>query len=734
MAKYKITSGGGWAAIRYSWQMARKAGGVRKLFRALSSPNTCKTCALGMSGMRNEIGQSFQVCKKSMQAQAQDMQPGISAEFFENHSIHDLIRLTGRELEALGRLIHPIYLPEGATHFQVLSWDHAHQILLQNWRAAKPERSFFYTSGRSSMEAGYLIQLLARQWGTNNINNCSYYCHQASGVGLSQSLGSGTSTVALEDFRKADLVVLLGANPASNHPRMMAFLVELRRRGGQVVVINPFKEIGLVRFKLPSEMRSLLFGSEIASLYLQPHCGGDLALLKAAAVRLWREQKIDLDFLKNHCIGLEELQNDLESEDLELLLAKSGISPAEFQTFCRHLSESKNTIYAWAMGITHHQHGVENVRAIANLALLRGMVGKPGAGLLPIRGHSNVQGMGTVGVVPKLKPEMVEALLKHLNIAVPSMPGLDTFAALQAAHRGDIDFAVLVGGNLYAANPDSRWAGEALGRIHFTAFLSTTLNRGHIHGHGRHTLILPVRARDEETQCTSQESMFNYVRLSHGGQPAPKNELPSESEIFARMGEILFADGPIAWSSLRDHQHIREFIAQTVPHLHLMRQLDNGKEFTIPGRIKHVAQFNTANGRANLAVVPAPDARPKSGHFNLMTLRSEGQFNTIVYEDEDLYRGTEHRLVVFMNAEDIAANGFAESEWVWLESEIGKIKVQLMAGPIRAGNVAMYYPEANAIVPAKIDPQSKTPSFKRTAVKVYRVAERRDHAKRKTPQ
>lgn len=684
--------------------------------------------------MVNEIGQGFQVCKKSLQAQAQDMQAGIPKAFFENHSLDDLAKLTGRELEALGRLIHPLYLPEASEHFQVLSWPEAMHKLIENWRAADPERSFFYTSGRSSMEAAYLVQLLARQWGTNNVNNCSYYCHQASGVGLAQSLGGGTSTVELADIQKCDLVVLIGANPASNHPRLMTFLAALRRRGGKVVLINPLKELGLQNFRVPSDLRSLLFGTEIASLYLQPHCGGDLALLKAAAALLWQQQRADLDFLRQYCNDFEAFQKDLESEDLESLLEKSGVTLDELQAFCNDLIHSNNTIYAWAMGITHQRHGVQTVRAIANLALMRGMIGKRGAGLLPIRGHSNVQGIGSVGVVPKLKPQMVEAMLKHLQIKIPQTAGKDTFSCMQAAHRGEIAFAVLVGGNLYAANPDLKWAAQALGRIDFTVFMSITLNLGHIHGHGKSTLILPVRARDEEKQCTTQESMFNYVRLSTGGQKSPADDLPSESELFVRIGKEFFSDRGVPWTQLNDHGEIRQFIARTVPNMQPMHQIDKGKEFTIPGRIKHTPNFNTDNGKANLAVLQAPDARPEPGTFNLMTIRSEGQFNTIVYEEEDLYRGVGHRSVVFMNRQDIVANGFTEGERVCIESETGAMNVELVAGPIRSGNVAMYYPEANVVVPAVIDPQSRTPAFKRTAVRIYQAPDEIEETHRQRSQ
>ncbi len=722
MAKPGVKHGGGWAAIRYSMKMAQKAGGVGKLYKALSSADTCKTCAVGMGGLKggmvNESGDTFQVCKKSMQAQAQDMQPGIPDSFFEENSLADLKKLSGRELEGLGRLIHPLYLGDGDTHFQPLAWDAAHEKLLARWRAASPERSFFYTSGRSSMEAAFLIQLMARQWGTNNINNCSYYCHQASGVGLAQSLGGGTSTVTLDDVKQADLVVLIGANPASNHPRLMTLLVELRRRGGKVVVINPLKEVGLQHFSVPSLPSSLLFGSEIASQYLQPHCGGDLALLKAAAARLWRDNQVDSEFLETACNDLEAFGSDLEATDLEALLQQAGISEQELGQFCSALAGSQHTIFAWAMGITHQRHGVDSVRGIANLALLRGMVGKAGAGLLPIRGHSNVQGVGTVGVVPKLKPAMAEALLEELQIEVPAAPGKDTLACMHAAHAGDIDFAMLVGGNLYAANPDLNWAAESLSKIGFTAFMSTTMNLGHLFGHGRETLILPVRVRDEEKESTSQESMFNYVRLSRGGREAPDSGLPSESEIISQVAANLLAEKPIPWTSLSDHHEVRRYIARVVPGLEPLSELDSGLEFTIPGRIRHTPEFNTQNGKANLAVLQPPDTRPDEGRFNLMTLRSEGQFNTIVYEEEDLYRGVAHRMVVLMSAEDIRRLSLSEGAWVNVESKIGKMKAELVEAPIRPGNLAMYYPEANAIVPAESDPQSKTPVFKRVVVTV----------------
>lgn len=314
---------------------------------------------------------------------------------------------------------------------------------------------------------------------------------------------------------------------------------------------------------------------------------------------------------------------------------------------------------------------------------------------------------------------MAEALFKNLKIKLPEISGKDTFNCMKAADQGEIDFAFMLGGNLFGSNPDQKWASEALAKINFTAFLSTTLNLGHIRGHGKNTLLLPVRARDEEKQNTTQESMFNLVRMSSGGGKPPAKGLLSETDILVYIGKNLFANHPIPWDELSNHNKVREFIARIVPDMHQIANIVTGKEFTIPGRIKHSPHFSTSNGKANLAIIEAFDANPEQGRFNLMTIRSEGQFNTIVYEDEDLYRDVKHRMVVFLCKNDIVLNNLSRGQSVWVESEAGKMLVELVEGPIRKGNVAMYFPEANKIVPRKIDPQSKTPSFKRVPVKIY---------------
>jgi molybdopterin-dependent oxidoreductase alpha subunit len=709
--------GGGWKAVQYPVKMARASGSPLKFAKALRKSNVCKACALGMKGMKNELGEGFQICKKAMQAISQDLRPGIPKEVWSHSSLNDLKNLSGRELEAMGRLVHPLYRESNDEYFQPVSWDFAFEKLVEKFKAADPNRTFFYTSGRSSNEAAFLIQIFARQFGTNHINNCSYYCHQASGVGLGATFGSGTGSLELEDVEKSDLVVLIGCNPSSNHPRFMTHLMNLKKRKGHVIVVNPLREIGLTRFGIPSEIPSLLFTTDIADDYFQPHCGGDLAFIKAVTAYIMQNGKANEQFLKNYTNGYEEFKQDLLITDIDELTKFSGISMKQLETFVEYLLNAENVIFAWAMGITHHLHGSETVRAIANLSLVLGMVGKPGAGMLPLRGHSNVQGVGTVGVVPKLKPEMVKAITQELNVEIPQMDGYDTFTAMQAAYDGKVSLAFLLGGNLFSANPDSKWAKKALNNIDFTFQLSTTLNKGHLFGQGKSCLILPVRTRDEEQQITTQESMFSFVRYSVGGSKPPIEDLPSESQIIGYLGKQLFDNEPVPWERFANHDVIREYIAKIVPGLQKIKNVKE-EEFTIDGRIFHEPKFATIDGKANLSILVAPDVTPPEGWFNLTSIRSEGQFNTIVYEDEDLYRGVRHRQIVFINPIDLEMLGLSDGDWVHVKSEIGELYVEAVAFDIRPRNVAMYYPEANDIIPGEVDKYSKTPAFKRSLVQI----------------
>jgi molybdopterin-dependent oxidoreductase alpha subunit len=719
-------AGGGLAAVGYTWRKAREAGGVVRLTRRLQSHNACKTCAVGMGGQRggmiNEQGSFPEVCKKSVQAQAADMQPPISEAFFTTHSLADLERWSARELEAAGRVGFPLVWRTGETHLRRITWEEAYAIAAAALHATPPERSFFYSSGRSSNEAAFLLQCFARVFGTNNVNNCSYYCHQASGVALRRAIGTGTATVTLDDLEHADLAVIIGANPASNHPRLITQLINLRRRGGKVIVINPLEEIGLVRFRVPSDWRSLLFGSEVSDLYLQPHIGADIALLKLILKETVERDHCDRDFLAQHVDGWEAVDADVRAASGDALLAACGVSVEDVDLAVRLCTLSRATIFAWAMGVTHHAHGVDNVQAIVNLALSRGMLGKPGAGLLPIRGHSNVQGVGSVGFSPALQAEFARRLQELYGVALPTTPGLHTLASVEAADRGAIDTAVLLGGNLFAATPDRDWAGQALRKIGTTVHITTKLNEGHIHSRGQTSLILPALARDEERQCTTQESMFNFVRLSDGGAAAAAAEMRPEVEIIATLAGMVLPDSPVDFARWHDHAAIRAAIAAVVPGYEAIGEIDRTREeFQIAGRTLHAPHFNTASGKARAAVTPVPEFPLADGEFRLMTLRSEGQFNTVVYEDEDIYRGNERRDVVMMNAEDAASRGLQRNQPVEVANDTGRMTAIVRFAPLPRGNLAMYYPEANVLIPRRADPASGTPAFKSTAVRVAPV-------------
>lgn len=724
----QVKRGGGWPAIRYTLRKAREAGGILKLWRAMRTKNTCKTCALGMGGqaggMVGETGHFPEVCKKSLQAMVADMQGAVASKFFETYSLDALRRFSPRELELCGRLTQPVVLEPGTARYRPIEWDEALDRIGRKLTQLTPEESFWYASGRSSNEAGFLLQVFARLYGTNNVNNCSYYCHQASGVGLSSAVGVGTATVTLEDVEDADLVFVIGGNPASNHPRLMTTLMQLRRKGAEVIVINPVVETGLVNFSVPSDVRSLLFGSPIASLYVQPHIGGDLALLAGVAKQIEAMGAVETDFLNRHCAGWDELQPHLRNLSWDEIVAKSGVPRDQIEEIARRYAASKRAVFAWTMGITHHVHGVANVQAIANLALMRAMVGRPHAGLLPIRGHSNVQGIGSVGFTPALKDQVLARLENHFGVELPRTPGMDTLGCMQAAADRQLKFGFALGGNLYGSNPDATFASEALSRLDMLVYLNTTLNTGHAHGLARETIILPVLARDEEPQATTQESMFSYVRYSDGG---PRRHLGprSEIEVIAELAHRALADsGPIDWQRLADTGRIREAIGAVIPGWEKIAEIDRTrKEFHITGRRLNEPRFPTPDGRAQLHTHELPELTAAGDQLRLMTVRSEGQFNTVVYEQEDLYRGQDRRDVLLVHPDDLARLGIEGESWVIVRSEAGTMRLLARAYKrIKPGNVLAYYPEANVLVPRQCDPGSRTPAFKNVAVQLQ-VAE-----------
>ncbi|MFK7776916.1 MAG: FdhF/YdeP family oxidoreductase [Gimesia sp.] len=716
-------SGGGWKAIKYSLTLANRVGWW-KLWKSMRSKNACKTCAVGMGGQKggmvNEAGLFPEVCKKSFQAMASDMQPAVANDFFAKYNIDQLRSFSSRKLEYSGRLVEPLVLSPGENHYKPISWDQAIDLIVDRLKAAGAKRTYYYASGRSSNEAGLLFQMMSRLMGTNYVNNCSFFCHQASGVGLGSSIGTGAGTIRLEDLDHADLYILIGANPSSNHPRLMKVFMEIRRRGGKVIVINPVKELGLTNFRVPSDVRSMLFGSSIASMYVQPHIGGDLALLTGIAKEVLENKSHDTDFIAKHTEDFEAFQEQVQNISWDEIVKQSGVDKPTIQKITEQYVSAKNVVIGWCMGITHHLHGTNNVQSIVNLALLRGMVGRRKAGLMPIRGHSNVQGLGSVGVTPGMKKAMLERFESQLKIKIPTTPGYDTMACMEASHRGEIDFAFCLGGNLFGSNPDTTYALKAMSRVKTTLYLSTTLNTGHVWGTGEETLILPVLPRDEEPQSTTQESMFSFVRMSDGGKP--RYEGPrSEVSILAAIGQKLFAgDDRIDWKKLESHAAIRELIAELIPGYEGLKEtIKTNEEFYVTGRAFEEYNFPTESGKAKFHSIPLPELSIAENQLSLMTVRSEGQFNSVVYDDEDLYRGQERRDVILMNKADIDRLGFKPDQRVHIKSEAGEMQYILVREfDIRAGNAMMYYPEANILVPHTVDPLSKTPAFKRVPITI----------------
>jgi molybdopterin-dependent oxidoreductase alpha subunit len=425
------------------------------------------------------------------------------------------------------------------------------------------------------------------------------------------------------------------------------------------------------------------------------------------------------EFVANYTDGFEEFQQELEIVSWEEITASSGIAKETIEKLAEQYIKSEKVIFAWAMGITHHEHGVENVESIVNLVLLRGMIGKPHAGLLPLRGHSNVQGVGSVGVTPGLKNSVMEKLESELAVTMPELPGMDTMECMRSALNGKIDLAFIQGGNLYDANPDSQFAERALNNIPFKIFLTTTLNKTHVTVTEGECVILPVAARDEEKQPTTQESMFNFVRMSDGGIVRLDN-VRSEVDIIAEIAHSVLGDHPVNWLGFKEHSHIRDAIARTIPGFQKISVIDETKEeFQIGGRTFHEPQFSTDNGKAKFSTVSIPDLKRKNGEFTLTSIRSEGQFNTIIYDEEDVFRGTDDRWVVMMNGDDMTSIGVLENGHVNIKNETGRMnEVKVKAFDVPNGNVAVFFPEANVLIPNQVDDESKTPGFKSVVVRI----------------
>ena len=723
-----VRTAGGWRSMMKTFAYANEIG-LGKTAKAISSKNTCKTCAYGMGGMdgamTNEAGDKIQICKKSVQAQLSDVQKPIDVDFLTQTPIVKLKNLSPRQLERLGRLDHVLYKRDGDTHFSSLATAEALALVSERFMNTTPERTFFYASGRSSNESAFILHLFARLYGTNNVNNCSYYCHQASGVGMGKLIGTGTATVSLDDLKHADLIFVIGANPSSNHPRFVTELMECRRRGGHVIIINPVQEPGLMKFAIPSDVASMLTigGSTIASQYITPIIGHDIHVFMALAHMIIKKGAVDEPFIEDHCSGYEEYKQHILAMDPQDLCTIACVDMELIEKVADLYANSQNAIFSWAMGITHHEHGVKNVEAIVNLAMLRGMLGREHAGLLPLRGHSNVQGIGSVGVMPALKEKIFNKIEENLKVKLPTTQGWDTMDCMVKAMAGEVDIAWIQGGNLYASNPDSTYAEKAINKIKTKIYLTTTLNQGHLIPNDGELIIFPVLARDEEMQASTQESMFNYVRMSEGGIKRTKNAL-SESEIIVNLASVIIDAAIFDFSKFILHKNIRKAMSAIIPGFEQLEHMEKeGKGFTIGDRIKHTPTFDTPDGKAQFTPTILPLHEPLiEGNYRMMSVRSEGQFNSIIYDEDDAWRGVKHRKVVFMNREDIKDGGFHEGQSVRLTNETGTLEgLEIVEFAIAKTCIMTYYPESNILINRQLDPESKTPAFKNTIVKVEAI-------------
>lgn len=679
----------------------------------------------GMDGaMVNEAGEGVQICKKSVQAQVTDIQKAIDINYLTNTSTDQLKMLAPMQLERLGRLDNILFKESGASNFTTLDLPEAYAMITERMMALDPNRSFFYSSGRSSNEASFVLHLFARLLGTNNVNNCSYYCHQASGVGMGKTLGTGTATIELQDLKKADLIFVIGANPASNHPRFLTELMECRRRGGHVVIINPVAEPGLKKFSIPSDIKSMVSGgSELASHYLMPAIGHDIHVLAALSYMIISSDQVNEAFVTSSTSGYETYKSQLLQLNPLELCKLARVEYRDVAQIAALYAKANNVVFTWAMGITHHEHGVQNVESIVNLAMLRGMLGRQHAGLLPLRGHSNVQGVGSMGVTPELKSLIFKNIEEKLEVQLPTREGWDTMTCMEKAMAGEVDLAWIQGGNLYASNPDLRYAEAALNKVKTKIYLTTTLNQGHVVPDQGEIFILPVLARDEEMQYTTQESMFNYVRMSEGGISRMKNAR-SETELIVNLASMVISENKFDFSKFILHKQIRKAIAATVPGFAELDNMDkDGKGFTIAGRIRHDASFGTSDGKALFGPVMIPEHKPlKEGQFRMMSVRSEGQFNSVIYEEADAWRGVSHRKVVFMHPDDIETYGWKPGQKLVLSNELGSLSgYELVPFDIARSCIMTYYPECNVLIGRKLDPQSKTPAFKHVIVNVSAV-------------
>ncbi len=666
----------------------------------------------------------------------------IDAGFFAMHSVHKLSLLSDLEIGKTGRIAEPMFLPVGATHYQPISWDAAFEkISVSLNQLSSPDEAIFYTSGRTSNEAAFLYQLFVREFGTNNLPDCSNMCHESSGVALGESLGIGKGSVKLEDFYEAELIIILGQNPGTNHPRMLSALEKAKSNGATIISINPLPETGLMGFSHPQQLNSFLRGgTALTDIFLPVKINGDMPLLQAIEKILIEEDSkapgtvLDHSFIEKSTSQFVALKDHLSQLNIATLSKQCGIDEADIRSTAMALKNKNKIIACWAMGLTQHKNAVDTIKEIVNLLLMKGSIGKPGAGTCPVRGHSNVQGDRTMGIYEKPSIAFLDALAKTFDFDPPLKQGYDVVESIHAMHEGKATVFIAMGGNFLSATPDTLYTAETLRRCSLTVHVSTKLNRSHL-VHGKEALILPCLGRsdkdiiNDELQIVSCENSMGVVQQSKGMLSPVSGNLLGEPVIVCRLANAVLKDRTVInWNSYMQHyDRIRDDIEKVIPGFN-----DYNKRVREPGgfylpNCNREGWFNTCDKKAafNVAVYSEFETRP--GELVMMTIRSHDQFNTTIYGLDDRYRGIYHeRRVVLMNQQDMNELGLAQKEIVDLINEYGGVKriasrFIAIAYPIPKGCVATYFPEANVLVPVNsVADKSNTPTSKTVAVRVLK--------------
>ncbi|MEQ1785690.1 MAG: FdhF/YdeP family oxidoreductase [Acidimicrobiales bacterium] len=708
--------------------------GARTLLR-MNQPDgfDCPGCAWPEPAHPSHL----ELCENGAKAVAEEATTRrVDRAFFARHPIGDLRERSELWLGQQGRLTEPMWRPEGADHYEPISWDAALDLVSARLRATSPDRAVFYTSGRTSNEAAFAYQLFVRRFGTNNLPDCSNMCHESSGVALTETIGVGKGTVTLDDIHHADLLLIIGQNPGTNHPRMLTALEAAKRRGATIVAINPLPEAGLLRFQNPKRVAGLVGrGTALADLFLPIRVGADLALFQLVNQALVQRDALDHAFLAEHCDGAEDLRAHLQHVDAADLLAATGLDASDVDRLVDLVAASPRIIACWAMGLTQHRGAVATIREIVNTLLLRGSIGRPGAGACPVRGHSNVQGDRTMGIHERPSDDFLDRLGAALDFEPPREPGYDTVEAIEAMAAGRVDVFFAMGGNFVAAAPDTEATRAALGRCALTVQVSTKLNRSHLDT-GREALLLPCLGRTERDttggreQLVSVEDSMSVVHGSRGRNEPASPHLRSEVSIVCDLAARTVGDEGIDWGALADdYDRIRDLIEQVVPgfdDVNARVRVPGG--FTLPNGPRDDRSFATTTGRARLTVNRFEPVEVPAGRLLLQTIRSHDQYNTTIYGLDDRYRGIHGgRRVLLVAPADLDELGFTDGETIDIvsewpdERERRAVGFRLVAYPTPPGTCAAYFPEANVLVPLGSTAEgSRTPTSKAVVVRLER--------------